>query len=361
MSSSASHDRTRRRGPRRPASSASASPDVGTVTALIRVPAENTAVPLFICEIQPARQRALGRVSVPCANPASKELTGSEPEGLIGQDQDPFLAADTDRSLRDQLHHRLGLGQPVAIPDHSSCSAPAEHAGLKAGDIVTKIDGTPVRDMNDLRNRIAATAPGSKTTFEIFRNGHSQTLSVQIARMKSETPVAASPELTEELGMVLSNITPDAARALGLNNSDGVLVTSIDPTGAAARSGLRPNDVIVSVNGAATANVAGARSAVAPQMAWLNGPTPAPRAKRRHSGPRTLTVSNPELICVSRAADINSLSVPQRGVIGVDNRRLTRDVRRPCDLSRIPRRPGCGCIARVAVVTDVINRRTPPW
>jgi serine protease Do len=152
--------------------------------------------------------------------------------------------------------------------------------------------------MNDLRNRIAATAPGSKTTFEIFRKGHSQTLSVEIARMESETPVAASQELMEELGMVLSDITPDAARALGLKDSDGVLVTSIDPTGAAARSGLRPNDVTVSVNGATTANVAGARSAVAPQMAWLNGPMPALGPKRRHSGPCTLTVSNPELICV---------------------------------------------------------------
>ncbi len=135
-------------------------------------------------------------------------------------------------------------------------NGPAEHAGLEAGDIITKIDGAPVHDMNDLRNRIAATAPGSKATFEIFRNGHSQTVSVEIGRMENEAAVAASPEFTEELGIVLSDITPEAARALGLTNPDGVLVTSVDPTGAAARSGLRPNDVIVSANGVATTDVA---------------------------------------------------------------------------------------------------------
>jgi serine protease Do len=126
--------------------------------------------------------------------------------------------------------------------------SPAEEAGLKSGDIITKYDGAEMKDPTTLRNRIAGTAPDSKVDFEIFRDGRTKTITVEIGRMKADEHAAmASADLNVDLGMTMSEVSPQAASALGLSSTDGVLISSIDPGGAAALSGLRLNDVILAV------------------------------------------------------------------------------------------------------------------
>ncbi len=73
--------------------------------------------PLFICEAQPESEGDSGQLRILYANPASRELTGSEPETLIGQDLIPFLAPDINGSLRDHLHDLFRFGEPATIPD----------------------------------------------------------------------------------------------------------------------------------------------------------------------------------------------------------------------------------------------------
>ncbi len=107
MNSSANHDRRRRRGQsRRPSSSTSTTPDARTVTELIRTAVEHVAAPLLICEVQPEWKGVLGGIRVLYANSASKVVVGAEPKNLNGQDLIPFLAPDTDRSMRDRLRSR---------------------------------------------------------------------------------------------------------------------------------------------------------------------------------------------------------------------------------------------------------------
>jgi serine protease Do len=82
-----------------------------------------------------------------------------------------------------------------------------------------------------------------------LRQGKAQTLTVTVAAMPEETPVvAAKPDLSEQLGMTVGDVTPDVARQMGLSDIQGVLVSEIDPSGPAAEAGLREGDIILEVN-----------------------------------------------------------------------------------------------------------------
>jgi len=63
---------------------------------------------------------------------------------------------------------------------------PAEKAGIKAGDIITAINGQPVNDGNVLRNQVASTAPGTDVTLTILRNGNEQQVHVKVAELTDE-------------------------------------------------------------------------------------------------------------------------------------------------------------------------------
>jgi putative serine protease PepD len=57
---------------------------------------------------------------------------------------------------------------------------PAANAGLKAGDVITAVDGTPVASADDLTAKVSAHQPGDKVTLTITRNGSSQKLDVTL-------------------------------------------------------------------------------------------------------------------------------------------------------------------------------------
>jgi serine protease Do len=158
-------------------------------------------------------------------------------------------------------------GDDGVLISEISPDGPAAKAGLEAGDIVTAYNGEAVESMDALRLKIAATEPGSAAEFRIFRNGESRSLSVEIGRL-GEPETGASPEaaLPETLGLNLQDLTPDLAPRLGLPPTvAGALVTGVDPTGPAARAGLRPRDVIVGVQGRAVDSVDALRTNLAEQ------------------------------------------------------------------------------------------------
>ncbi len=63
--------------------------------------------------------------------------------------------------------------------------SPADNAGLKTGDVITKFNGQAIDNGNDLRNLVASTAPGSKATVTIVRDGRSQDITVQLANARA--------------------------------------------------------------------------------------------------------------------------------------------------------------------------------
>ncbi|HLH42613.1 MAG TPA: DegQ family serine endoprotease [Bryobacteraceae bacterium] len=129
---------------------------------------------------------------------------------------------------------------------------PAERAGVRPGDVITAVNGVRVDDANSLRNHIAGTAPGSEITLTILRDMQEQQLRAKLVELPADKETASrngSGGRREQLGITVEPLTPDVAGQLGLRrNTQGVVVTDVDPSGPAAEAGIQQNDVILEVN-----------------------------------------------------------------------------------------------------------------
>ena len=61
-----------------------------------------------------------------------------------------------------------------------------QRAGVQSGDVVTALNGTPVKDSHDLARKVAAMAPGSSVKLDILRSGESKTLTVMLGELSNE-------------------------------------------------------------------------------------------------------------------------------------------------------------------------------
>jgi Do/DeqQ family serine protease len=151
-----------------------------------------------------------------------------------------------------------------ALVSSVSKDSPASKAGVERGDVIVSLDGQPVSDGNALRNRIASTKPGSTVSLGLVRDGHDQTVRVQLGELRSAQAKADKAEPGEggRLGLALRPVTPDEAKELGLESQKGLFVAEVDPAGPAAEAGIRPGDVIEQVNRKPVTDVAGLKAAV---------------------------------------------------------------------------------------------------
>ncbi len=126
---------------------------------------------------------------------------------------------------------------------------PADKAGLKPGDIVIEYDGNAMKDANQFRNAVAATAAGSSRKVTVFRDGKEQTLSIEIGRLAdSGTAVAGGGTKFDDLGVTVRTLTSANAEEFGLKTDlRGAVVTAVTDGSLASRAGLMPGDVIVSL------------------------------------------------------------------------------------------------------------------
>ncbi len=141
----------------------------------------------------------------------------------------------------------------------------ADKAGLKRGDVITAINGETVEDSNVLRNKVAGTLPGNEIKITFTRGGSEQEVSAVLDELsvKSEkTEVSQdkqseqTPEQEGKLGLTLQPVTPEIIKQLQIpEDTKGLVVTQVDPNGAAAQTGINPGDVILEVNRQAVANL----------------------------------------------------------------------------------------------------------
>jgi len=119
----------------------------------------------------------------------------------------------------------------------------AEKAGIKLGDVITSIDGTPVETNTALHNAIGLMRVGSQVTLGILRDGKPMTLKATIGKDTGEEGAGAGE--ADMHGLAVANL--DKSSPL-FGQVQGVLITGVDPDSDAAQAGLRAGDVIVAVS-----------------------------------------------------------------------------------------------------------------
>jgi serine protease Do len=141
--------------------------------------------------------------------------------------------------------------------------SPADKAGLKAGDVVTQLNGKPVDSMGALTRAVALVAPGQSATVLVTRGDGQKQFTLKVTkRPEDEAAVGQGEAPTDEesvepavreqgvkLGVGnLTLLTPELAGQLGLEPGAGVVVGSVLPGGPADRASLRRGDVILEID-----------------------------------------------------------------------------------------------------------------
>jgi len=155
--------------------------------------------------------------------------------------------------LTKEVAESIGLGKPTgALVQSVEAGGPAEKAGVEPGDVITKVDSRTVESSVELPRIVGSIKPGTKATLQVFRRGSTRDLNVVVSELEPEkvvarrTPEAQAPKpaLVSSIGLAVSDLSDVQKRELKTKN--GVRVDTAE--GAAARAGIRENDVVLSVD-----------------------------------------------------------------------------------------------------------------
>ncbi len=152
---------------------------------------------------------------------------------------------DVDQELATAL--QLAAPSGVLVSDVQRGS-PAERAGLLRGDVITTLEGHKVDGVGQFRNQIAATGAGKQVKLVLLREKKSVELSAALGEQPGDRERLAKAGSLD--GLTLGEITPEARRSLHLPKelTAGAVVVEVERGSAAAKTGLRPGDVVIEVN-----------------------------------------------------------------------------------------------------------------
>ncbi len=157
------------------------------------------------------------------------------------------------QEVSKELADSFNLGKPQgALVASVEKGAAADKAGIEVGDIILKFDGKTVSESGDLPRMVGSTRPGSKVAIQIWRKGAPRELSATVGeipdeeagtRIASRSGKSGEPPAANRLGLVLTALTAEQKKVLGLQN--GLIVEEVRNAGT--RTELRSGDIILSV------------------------------------------------------------------------------------------------------------------
>jgi Do/DeqQ family serine protease len=149
------------------------------------------------------------------------------------------VTADAQRKLR--LPSLDG-----AIINNVQSGSPAERAGLREGDVVTTLNGRPIRSSAELRARLGLTPVGDEVEFGIVRESGAQRIRTRIAAPQASDSGEAQ-SVAQLPGMKVVEIERGSPLFQRLRGG-GLVVASVDAESRALQAGFRPGDIIYAVN-----------------------------------------------------------------------------------------------------------------
>ena len=230
------------------------------------------------------------------------EKTGHVVRGYLGvtaQAVSPTMAKALNLPAGDR---GADAGALVASVQSNS---PAEKAGLKAGDVITTVNGQKIADPRELAIKVSSIIPGGTVTIAYLRNGQSETAQTSVANLanRDRSPAGSGSGTAGgngSIGVGLTALTPDLRQQLGVDDSThGAVVRTVKSGSPAEQAGIQPGDILVGVG---NKMVSGPKDAVDAVHAAL------------HKGDVALRiVRNGQMLFVAVAPDSGSSSADSGG------------------------------------------------
>ena len=173
-----------------------------------------------------------------------------------------YIGASIQNFDEDMAAAQGIAGQKGAIVAELTPGAPADKAGLTAGDIVLSVNGVRVKSSSELTRQVASAAPGDLLRLQVIRDGKPRTVDIRSGVRPSESQLAAGPGGSGGtgpgparsapaagqaiLGMMVSPLDDAARRRTGLPaDVRGLIIGGVERNSDAAAKGLQANDVIM--------------------------------------------------------------------------------------------------------------------
>lgn len=163
------------------------------------------------------------------------------------------MLQDIDRNLAESYN----LSKPEgSLVTQVAPNSPAARAGLQAGDVILKYNGTAISRTSELLNYLNRSVPKQKIDLDVLRDDKRRSISATLDTAPDETPAKSTEQSKTSkgpiLGVSIRDLTQPELERLELKG--GVLIQNVQAGGLAAQARIQPNDVVISVNGKAILN-----------------------------------------------------------------------------------------------------------
>ena len=175
------------------------------------------------------------------ANTVDNVVDSLEHGGVVNRGYLGVQIQPVSQDIADGLGLKTANG---ALVDEAMPGTPAAKAGLKSGDVITKLNGEEVKDASDLTRHVGALKPGEKVELTYLRDGAEKTADITLGSQNSEQTAKADVAPTTDSALKLG-----VQLAPANDGQHGVAIVNVDPDGLAASKGLASGDVIMEVAG----------------------------------------------------------------------------------------------------------------
>ena len=206
-----------------------------------------------------------GSVGIAFAIPASTVKTvitqlkdkGTVNRGWIGVQIQPVT-----QDIADSLDMKKPEGALVAEPQ---ANGPAAKAGIESGDVITAVNGQSIKDARELARTIGALAPGNAVKLDVLHKGKGEVVNLTLGQLPNAQEAKADAgggDSAHGTDVPRFGMTVAPASSVAGAGKTGVVVTGVDPNGAAADHGFKEGDVILEIAGKSVATPGDVRDAI---------------------------------------------------------------------------------------------------